>query len=132
MRMKATPRQIGLLQSYGISDPPKKKVSCWRLIKFIKEGNGTRGNTESERISLFLEAREKWIGKKAEYQPTGKDVIVTSIYPKDLIEVAATRESLHKFSSNQPPSPFNAGYRYAPPRKGCSSCSLGLLTLKTS
>ena len=130
--MKATPRQILLLQSYGISDPPKKKGNCWRLITFIREGNGTRGNTESERISLFLEAKEKWIGKKAEYTPNGAEVIVTSICPKDLLDVAATRRSLRQYGSNQPPSPFMAGYKYAPPRKGCSSCSLGLLSLKTS
>ncbi len=124
--MKATLEQIDLLKSYGIT-PQKTKGNCWRLITFIKEGNGTQGANISERVAMFLEAEKRYVGKKAKYFD-GREVVITSITAKDFSEVAATRRTIQENNSTEQPSAFNANYRYCAVRGGSCS-SLGLLTL---
>lgn len=125
-QMKPTPKQIAFLQKLEIK-PLATKAQCRRLITFIIESNGAAEGTEEERITLYVSAEEKWVGKKARYFD-GREVLVMSVFPKDRFEVRHDREELEKHGSDESPNPFMAGFKYLS-QKGSSCCSLGLLTL---
>ncbi len=84
MNAKPTENQAKFLENRGIALPPTKK-GCHRFISFIKDGNGTVGASESERIAIIKSQQKKWNGKKVRvYGALG---IMRYIFPRSNDEV---------------------------------------------
>jgi len=114
---KPSPLQQAFLESRGIT-PPKTPAAWRNLINYIKNGNGTIGETESERIALAKAYTAKWTGKKIHRHETeksteGEGVVISliALNSRDVQTIA-----VHHYDDENPqplrPHPFRLLIRW--------------------
>src|SRR5688500_14592871 len=101
---KPTETQAAFLKACGIAVPPTKKAA-WRLIGYIKMGNGTIGATQSERIAIVKATQARWLGKRVRHKQRGALGTVSYLYTE-------TEQEVRTFRAVQP---FQIKVKWDPP-----------------
>lgn len=120
----ASQRQIVALQRLGVVAPPTRKA-CRSLIRYIHSGNGTIGDTRSERIGIVRGYQKEWIGKIVTLR-SGSSGEIVYLHAMSTRDVEIWKEAHGKQSYLHP---FNAVVRVGPGQQ-VRRCFLSLLTVQ--
>jgi len=114
-----TAPQTLFLVNRGIVPPPTR-LSCTRLISYIKEGNGSIGKTESERIAITISAQRKWHDRKVQYRYDDRVGIIQYLIFRTVREVSFLAEAnVLGQEESRGMQPFNLFVRWG---NGMTSC----------